>query len=249
MARLSLMTLIALTFVLSRPAAAQMDEPYQAGETAEIKAKRDAMAAWLKKSVKGISDRVVQAFATVPRHKYMKAHDQRIAYDNKWAGIGWGQTITNPWMVAYMTHLLEVAETDKVLEIGSGSGYQSSILSQLSGHVFSVEIIRPLAERTHKLVENIGYTKRIQYRIGDGYNGWAENGPYDKIMVTCAADHIPVPLIQQLKPGGLMLVPVGATFQRGNIYLVSKQADGSIKRTVVATGTFVPMRRTDKSTE
>ena len=248
MARLSHFILIALTLSLSTLAFAQMDEPFQAGETPELKAQRDAMGVWLKKSVKGITDREVAAFTTVPRHKYMKAHDLKIAYDNKWAGIGWGQTITNPWMVAYMTHLLEIQPNDKVMEIGSGSGYQSSILGQLSPNVFSVEIIRPLAERTHKLVADIGY-KQITYKIGDGYDGWAEHGPYDKIMVTCAADHIPVPLIQQLKPGGLMMVPVGAAFQRGNIYLVKKEADGSIKRTVVATGTFVPMRRTDKSTE
>ncbi len=234
--------------VLAGPASAQFDKPFEAGESAEMKQKRDAMADWLKKNVKGISDRTVKAFADVPRHKYMKAADQKIAYDNKWSGIGWGQTITNPWMVAYMTHLLEVKETDKVLEIGSGSGYQSSILGRLSNHVFSIEVIRPLSERSQKLVKNIGYDK-ITYRIADGYFGWPEQAPFDKIMVTCAADHIPIPLIQQLKPGGLMLVPVGPTFQRGNIYLVKKEADGTIKRSVVATGTFVPMRRTDRSEE
>jgi len=239
-------TVLAL-LVLVPCAHAQYDEPFKAGETEDEVARRKAMVEWLGKRVKGITPRVLKAFEAVPRHKFMKKRDQKIAYKNKWSGIGYGQTITNPWMVAYMTHLLDVDENAKVMEIGTGSGYQSSILAQLTPNVYSVEIVQPLAERTHALQENLGYKSKIKTKIGDGYFGWPENGPYDRIMVTCAADHIPVPLIQQLKPGGLMLIPVGAHFQRGNIYLVTKQKDGSIRRKVVATGTFVPMRRTDIS--
>ena len=241
------LTLAAALLLSTQVASAQYDQPFQEGETADLTKKRDAMVEWLGRRVKGISPKVLQAFRTVPRHKYMKARDQKLAYKNKWAGIGYGQTITNPWMVAYMTHLLDVEADHKVLEIGTGSGYQGSILAQLTPKVHTVEIIRPLAERSHALVGKIGYMKNIKTRIADGYFGWAEAGPFDRIMVTCAADHIPIPLIQQLKPGGLMLIPVGGHFQRGNIYLVTKNDDGSIRRKVVATGTFVPMRRKDVS--
>lgn len=225
-------------------ASAQYDQPFQEGEPPELVEKRKEMVKWLAKSVKKITPRVLQAFEDVPRHKFMKAKDTDIAYENKWSGIGYGQTITNPWMVAYMTLLLDIQETDKVLEIGTGSGYQSSILGRLSANVFSVEVIKPLGERSAAIQDKLGYNTRVKHKIGDGYFGWEENGPYDKIMVTCASDHIPVPLVQQLKPGGLMLIPVGPRFQLGNIYLVTKQADGSIKRKVVATGTFVPLTRT-----
>ena len=237
----------ALLLCISTAAPAQYNKPFESGESAKMVEARQKMVKWLKRAVKGITPEVLNAFNTVPRHKFMHSRDKGIAYKNKWKSIGFGQTITNPWMVAYMTHLLDVAPTSRVLEIGTGSGYQSSILAQLSNHVHSVEIVRPLAERTHKIQEALGYTAKIKHKIGDGYFGWQENGPYDRIMVTCAADHIPVPLIQQLKPGGLMLIPVGGHFQRGNIYLVTKQDDGSIRRKVVATGTFVPMRRADIS--
>jgi len=226
---------------------AQIDKNFVQGETDKQKSDRAAMVKWLKRSVKDITPRVLKAFGNVPRHKYMRTRDQKKAYKNKWAHIGYGQTITNPWMVAYMTQLLDIKANHKVLEVGTGSGYQGSILQEVSDHVHSVEIVRPLAERTHKLLANLGYKKRIKTRIGDGYFGWEENGPYDRIMVTCAADHIPVPLIQQLKPGGLMLVPVGPAFQKGVVYLVTKKADGSVKRKVVATASFVPMRRVDIS--
>jgi protein-L-isoaspartate(D-aspartate) O-methyltransferase len=245
---MSRVVIAAALFLLAAPiASAQYDEPFQAGETPEQVQQRKDMVKWLGESVKGIGARTLSAFEAVPRHKFMKKKDQKIAYENKWAGIGYGQTITNPWMVAYMTHLLDIKETDRVLEIGTGSGYQSSILGQLSPNTHTVEVIRPLGERSKAIQDQLGYNTRINHKIGDGYFGWEEKGPFDKIMVTCAADHIPVPLIQQLKPGGLMLIPVGPHFQKGNIYLVTKQEDGSIKRKVVATGTFVPLRRTDIS--
>ena len=239
--------IVLMVLVSASPAMGQYNKPFQAGESQAMVDARQKMTDWLKRSVKGITPEVLAAFNAVPRHKFMHSKHKRIAYRNKWKSIGYGQTITNPWMVAYMTHLLDVSKSSKVMEIGTGSGYQSSILAQLSDHVHSVEIVRPLAERTHKIQEALGYTKKLKHKIGDGYFGWQENGPYDRIMVTCAADHIPVPLIQQLKPGGLMLIPVGGHFQRGNIYLVTKQQDGSIRRKVVATGTFVPMRRADIS--
>ena len=238
--------LLAVLLVAS-PALAQFDQPFKDGEPAEMVTRRAAMVAWLQKRVKGITERELAAFRAIKRHKYMRTKHQDIAYNNRWAGIGWGQTITSPWMVAYMTHLLDVQPTDKVLEIGTGSGYQGSIMSELSKHVHSVEVIRPLSERTQGLLGHLGIKDRIQFKIGDGYFGWVEKAPFDKIVVTCAADHIPIPLIQQLKPGGLMVIPVGAAFQTGNVYLVTKEKDGSIKRRVVATATFVPMRRTDKS--
>lgn len=243
------LALLAGLLLVAAPASAQFDQPFKSGETADETKRRQAMTDWLGKRVKGITPRVLKAFNVVPRHKYMRTKHQHLAYKNKWAGIGYGQTITNPWMVAYMTHLLEVGPNDKVLEIGTGSGYQGSILAQLTTKVHSVEIIEPLAHRTHALLENLGYKKNIKTRIADGYFGWMKEAPFDRIMVTCAADHIPIPLIQQLKPGGKMLVPVGGHFQRGNIYLVTKGEDGSVRRKIIATGTFVPMRRVDVSTK
>jgi protein-L-isoaspartate(D-aspartate) O-methyltransferase len=180
--------IILLFFValLLCPAAllAQIDKPFTKGETPAETATRNGMVKWLSKRVKGITPRVLKAMANVPRHKYMRSRDQAKAYKNKWAHIGYGQTITNPWMVAYMTHILDIKKEHRVLEIGTGSGYQGSILQELSDHVYSIEIIRPLAIRTHKLLENLGFKKRITTRIGDGYFGWEENGPYDRVMVT-----------------------------------------------------------------
>jgi protein-L-isoaspartate(D-aspartate) O-methyltransferase len=239
--------LIAVFLILPSAALAQYDRPYKADETAKELNKRTNMVKWLSRKVKHITKRELAAFQAIKRHKFMKNKNQNIAYKNKWAGIGYGQTITSPWMVAYMTTLLNIRETDKVLEIGSGSGYQGSILSELTKNVYSVEIIKPLARRTHALLEKMGIKKKINHHIGDGYFGWSKHAPFDKIVVTCAADHIPVPLIQQLKPGGVMIIPVGAAFQTGNVYLVTKQKNGSIRRKVVATATFVPLRRTDKS--
>jgi protein-L-isoaspartate(D-aspartate) O-methyltransferase len=189
-------------------------------------------------------ERVLKGMGTVPRHMYMLAEDRDRAYDQMWFKIGYGQTITDPGMVAYMTELIAVKPTDKVLEIGTGSGYQGSVLAQLTPNVFTIEIVEKLALRSHALLDKLGYGPEVIHRkIADGYFGWEEEAPFDKIIVTCAADHVPVPLLQQLKPGGLMVIPVGPRYQPGKLHFVAKDADGKVHTKVLSTVEFVPMTR------
>ena len=194
-------------------------------------------------------ERVLKAMGAVPRQEFMLEKDHDNAYRQMWYRIGYGQTITDPGMVAWMTQLINVKTTDKVLEIGTGSGYQGSVLAQLTPHVYSIEIVEKLAKRTHKKLEKLGYKDAINTKIDDGYFGWEEHAPFDKIIVTCAADHIPVPLLQQLKPGGLMVIPVGPRYQPGKLYFVAKDADGKVHKKVLTTVEFVPMRRKKKDKE
>lgn len=188
-------------------------------------------------------ENVLRAMGNIPRHMFMLPEDRENGYKQMWYRIGYGQTITDPGMVAWMTQLIAVKPTDKVLEIGTGSGYQGTVLSQLTPHTYTIEIVEKLAKRTHGLLEKLGYMGVIHTRIGDGYFGWEEEAPFDKIIVTCAADHIPVPLIQQLKPGGLMVIPVGPRFQPGKLYFISKDEEGRVHEKVMATVSFVPMTR------
>ncbi|MCA9521801.1 MAG: protein-L-isoaspartate(D-aspartate) O-methyltransferase [Myxococcales bacterium] len=247
MVHLSFRAIVALiALVASLDAAAQVDVlPYKKEESANLKRQRERMAKWLAESKwRPITDkRVIHAFATVPRHMYVLKKDVDLAYKQKWLRLGWGQTITDPSMVAHMTNLLEVKEGDKVLEIGTGSGYQASILAELTSKVFSIEIVGPLARRTHKLLKFLGYDKKVTYTVGDGYFGWKDHAPFDKIIVTCAADHIPVPLLQQLKTGGTMVIPIGTPFRRGKLILVKKDANGKISQKVVGSASFVPLTR------
>lgn len=213
------------------------------GESAQYTARRSAMVKVVAGTGYPLSEAVLKAVATVPRHLYVPKVDREEGYENKNMGIGWGQTITNPFMVAKMTELLDLKPDDKVLEIGTGSGYHASVMSRITPNVFTIEIVKPLAERTHEVLRSTGYDKQIRFTIGDGYYGWKENAPYDKIVVTCGADHIPLPLIQQIKPGGRMIIPVGPPFQRQKVYLVEKSATGEIRKKVVGTGDFVRFTR------
>lgn len=204
---------------------------------------REAMIKRLKPSPRHNDPKVLKGMAAVPRHMYMLPKDRKDGYAQNWFRIGHGQTITDPATVARMTMLLSIKPTDKVLEIGTGSGYQGSVLAQLTPNVFTIEIVEPLAKRTHALLEKLGYKEAIHTRIADGYYGWEENAPFDKIIVTCAADHIPVPLLQQLKPGGLMVIPVGPRFQPGKLYFIAKDEQGKIHRKVLINVSFVPMTK------
>ena len=212
-------------------------------EATKFTSRRSSMVRVIASTGYPFSDAVLKASATVPRHLYVNAPDREEGYENKNMGIGWGQTITNPFMVAKMTELLQLKPTDKVLEIGTGSGYHASVMSRITPNVFTIEIVKPLAERTHQLLRSIGYDKEIRFTIGDGYYGWKDNAPYDKIVVTCGAVHIPLPLIQQLKVGGIMIIPVGPPFQRQKVYMVEKNEAGEIKKKVVGTGDFVRFTR------
>jgi protein-L-isoaspartate(D-aspartate) O-methyltransferase len=182
--------------------------------------------------------RVLEAFRTVPRHKFLPPGISRQAYDDESIPIGEGQTITPPYDVAFMTEVLDPKPTDKVYEVGTGSGYQSSILSRLVKDVYSVEIHRPLGERAAKVHKELGYTN-IHTRIGDGYEGWPEAAPFDAIIVTCAPQRIPKPLIDQLKEGGRMVIPLGDRFNQ-IVHLVIKK-DGKLIDKELKPTLFVPM--------
>jgi protein-L-isoaspartate(D-aspartate) O-methyltransferase len=227
--------------------ASQWDPPpfKDVKETNLDKKRRADMVEYVKTSYRHkIQDpNVVRAMAAVPRHEYMFEKDRENAYKQNWFRIGYGQTITDPGMVAYMTQLLVVKPSDKVLEIGTGSGYQASILAQITPNVFSIEIVEGLARRTARLLERVGYRDVIKARNADGYFGWEEEGPFDKIIVTCAADHIPVPLLQQLKPGGLMVIPVGPRYQPGKLHFIAKDKEGKVHQKVLSAVEFVPMTR------
>jgi protein-L-isoaspartate(D-aspartate) O-methyltransferase len=164
------------------------------------------------------------------------------AYENRPLPIGNGQTISQPFIVAVMTDLLDPEPDDKVLEIGTGSGYQAAVLASLVEEVFTIEIVPPLGERASATLERLGFTN-VRTRIGDGYRGWPEEAPFDGIIVTAAADQIPPPLIEQLKAGGRMIIPVGGNSAAEQLTLIEKRMDGSIALRQVMPVRFVPFTR------
>lgn len=183
---------------------------------------------------------VMAAMARVPRHKFVPPDEVPYAYENRPLPIGYGQTISQPYIVALMTDLTQVGPGDVVLEIGTGSGYQAAILAELAQAVYTMEIIEPLAVQAGERLGRLGYAK-VQARLGDGYHGWPEHGPYDAILVTAAASHVPPPLIAQLKAGGRLVIPVGAPFMIQYLLLIEKAGDGSVSTRQVLPVRFVPL--------
>jgi len=192
-----------------------------------------------------LDPRVLAAMAKVPRHEFVLPMQRHAAYRNRPLSIGSGQTISQPYIVALMTDLLALKPHDKVLEIGTGSGYQAAVLSELAKDVYTIEIVESLGRRAGKTLERLGYAN-VHTRIGDGYKGWPEHAPYDSIIVTAAPDQIPPPLIEQLKTGGRLVIPVGKFAQE--LMVVSKNADGSTTREEIVPVQFVPLTR-DKQKE
>ena len=184
--------------------------------------------------------RVMAAMSKVPRHRFVPPDQERAAYRNRPLPIGFGQTISQPYIVALMTDLMNVRPDQAVLEIGTGSGYQAAILAELAQVVCTIEIIEPLARQAEEHLQQQGYA-RARTRVGDGYYGWEECGPFDSIIVTAAASHVPAPLIRQLKPGGRMVIPVGAPFLTQHLLLVEKNRDGTIVTRQVLPVRFVPL--------
>jgi len=170
--------------------------------------------------------RVLDSLRKTPRHRFVAPELVPYAYDDRPLPVGYGQTISQPYIVARMTELLEPKAEHRVLEIGTGSGYQAAILSPLVAQVYTIEIIEPLGTAARQRLAALGY-KNIEVRVGDGYFGWPEKAPFDSIIVTAAADHIPPPLIEQLKPGGRMVIPVGNPFQPQMLVLVTKGSKGA----------------------
>ncbi|MFB6357135.1 MAG: protein-L-isoaspartate(D-aspartate) O-methyltransferase [bacterium] len=186
---------------------------------------------------------VLNAMMTVPRHRFVPADLRSKAYENRPLPIGYGQTISQPYIVAYMTQLLEVGEGDTVLEVGTGSGYQAAVLAQIVDRVFTIEIIPELHQKAQKRLNKLGYDN-VTTRHGDGYYGWSKQAPFDGIIVTAAASHNPPPLIEQLKPGGNMIIPVGPPFRLQRLMLLEKGKQGDVQQRSLATVRFVPFRRT-----
>jgi protein-L-isoaspartate(D-aspartate) O-methyltransferase len=189
-----------------------------------------------------IDAEVLQIMRVVPRHEFIPRDMRPFAYENRPLPIGNGQTISQPFIVAVMTDLLDPEPDDKVLEIGTGSGYQAAVLASLVEEVFTIEIVPPLGERASATLERLGFTN-VRTRIGDGYRGWPEEAPFDGIIVTAAANQIPPPLIEQLKAGGRMIIPVGGNSAAEQLTLIEKRMDGSIALRQVMPVRFVPFTR------
>ena len=184
---------------------------------------------------------VLSAMREVPRHELVPAEHRRAAYEDSPLPIGHGQTISQPYIVAFMTEQLDPKRTDRVLEIGTGSGYQAAVLSPLVQAVYTIEIVEPLAKRAETDLARLGF-KNVHVRAGDGYKGWPEQAPFDAVIVTCAPDHVPEPLVQQLKEGGRMIIPVGNKDGVQELYVLEKRA-GEVRRKAVLPVRFVPMTR------
>jgi len=191
-------------------------------------------------AARGVKDEaVLRAMRTVPRHKFVSEDLIDSAYQDRPLPIGCGQTISQPYIVALMTELLDVKEKDKVLEVGTGSGYQAAILSQMGVEVYTIEIFEELGVSAQKRLKDLDYS-RVKVKIADGYYGWPEEAPFDAIIVTCAASHIPPSLIEQLKEGGRMCIPVGSAFWTQNLMLVHKKKGEIIAENILPVR-FVPL--------
>ena len=189
---------------------------------------------------KRLDPRVMSVMGNVERHKFVPRSHQSRAYANQPLPIGHGQTISQPYIVALMTDLIGVDPGDKVLEIGTGSGYQAAVLAEMGAEVYTVEIIEPLADQASKRLAALGYDN-VKTRKGDGYYGWQEEAPFDAIVVTAAAGHVPPSLIRQLKPGGVMVIPVGSRFLVQQLVLVTKNEAGDITTRQILPVRFVPL--------
>ena len=189
-----------------------------------------------------LNEDVMQSLGEVKRHKFVPEHQQAFAYDNRPLPICHGQTISQPYIVALMTDLIAPDRDFTVLEIGTGSGYQAAILAKLVTHVYSIEIIEALANEAKDRLAALGYDN-VTTKLGDGYYGWEEHAPFDAIIVTAAASHVPPPLVRQLKPGGRMIIPVGGQFMVQQLLLIEKTDDDEVITRQIAAVRFVPLTR------
>ncbi len=212
----------------------------QAPTAADLAAQRQGMVEQQLKR-RGIKDeRVLAAMAKVPREEFIPADARPSAYEDGPLPIGYDQTISQPYVVAFMTEQLRPKQSDHVLEIGSGSGYQAAILGELVAEVYTIEIVEPLAKSAEATLQRLGYNN-VHIKAGDGYKGWPEEAPFDAIIVTCAPEKVPQPLVDQLKDGGRMVIPVGERFAQ-QLYLLEKK-DGQLKESATLPVRFVPMLR------
>jgi len=231
------------------PASAEPNRPPPAPEpnwprprSDERRTERNRMVETIRDEY-GLADRpVLDALNAVPRHWFVPPNQQSLAYADLPLPIGYDQTISQPFIVAYMTSLLHLTPTSKVLEIGAGSGYQAAVLSEFTPHVFTIEILEPLASTAARRLRDRGY-RTVRVRCGDGYQGWPEHAPFDAIIVTCAPDHVPQPLLDQLKPGGRLCIPLGSAQTIQSLTLLTKDTQGNISRRTLSPVRFVPLTR------
>ena len=244
---------LAALVVISWIAAALCASPVIAGEVGEpgFARAREALVEQIEAEVAATSEYtgfgrleggVLTAMGAVKRHRFVPPASVDLAYDNIPLPIGFGQTISQPYIVALMTHLLALHPGGRVLEVGTGSGYQAAVLAQMGMDVYSIEIIRPLAESAGRRLHAEGYDN-VRVKIGDGYFGWSEQAPFDAIVVTAAADHIPPPLLSQLKNGGRMVIPVGGPLSVQQLVLILKAEDGRVSARQLLPVRFVPLTR------
>jgi protein-L-isoaspartate(D-aspartate) O-methyltransferase len=224
-------------------------QPAPASDDARLASARDRMvdevAAMMRETARStgranLSPSVVEALRSVPRHRFVPPALVDAAYDNRPLPIGAGQTISQPYIVALSTELIEPQPGHVVLEVGTGSGYQAAVLAAIVRRVYSIEIVESLGREAQARLQTLGHGN-VEVRIGDGYRGWPEHAPFDGIIVTAAAPHVPEPLVQQLKPGGRMVIPVGSGPFGQDLLLIEKSTDGSVKRRVVLPVRFVPL--------
>ncbi len=186
------------------------------------------------------SSRVMEAIKRVPRHEFVGRGLEAHAYDNGPLPIGCGQTISQPYIVALMSDLAGVRQGQKVLEVGTGSGYQTAVLAELGAQVYTIEIIAALAAEAAGRLARLGYDG-VHSRLGDGYHGWVEAAPFDAVIVTAAADEVPPPLVEQLRPGGRLVIPVGGPYMAQDLLLIEKGQDGAVAERNVLPVAFVPL--------
>jgi protein-L-isoaspartate(D-aspartate) O-methyltransferase len=188
---------------------------------------------------RGIQDsRVLGAMGKVPREEFVLPEERTATYSDAPLPIGFGQTISQPYIVAFMTEQLRPQSVDRILEVGTGSGYQAAILAELVADIYTIEIVEPLAKSANDTLQRLGY-KNVHVKVGDGYKGWPEHAPFDAIIVTCAPERVPEPLINQMKEGGRMIIPIGNSLAQ-ELYLLEKTSDG-IRQSAVLPVRFVPM--------
>jgi len=224
---------LTLGLCLTSAGAQERDAPYAAQ-------RRELIAELRGMDDQRIAANVLAVMARVPRHAFVPEAQRPHAYENRPLSIGYGQTISQPYIVALMTDLAQPEKTHKVLEIGTGSGYQAAVLAEMVAQVYSIEIVEPLAKQAALRLRALGYTN-IHTRVGDGYYGWSEAGPFDAIVVTAAAPAVPPPLLRQLKPGGRMVIPVGTSFFTQTLMLVEKDAQGRVRTRQLVPVRFVPL--------
>ncbi|MDE0225485.1 MAG: protein-L-isoaspartate(D-aspartate) O-methyltransferase [Gammaproteobacteria bacterium] len=234
MLRAALLALVALATLLGRPCLAQAT---MAGMIEAIK--EDTRRTAFYTGVAELDPRVIDAMSTVKRDEFVPWATKIAAYVNRPLPIGHGQTISQPYIVAIMTHLMETREGDRVLEIGTGSGYQAAVLAELVDEVYTIEIIPELAESAGKRLARLGFDN-VEVRTGDGWYGWPDKSPFDSIMVTAVGEDVPEELLRQLKPGGRIVLPLGTDWDQ-NLVVVEKAEDGTTSKREILPVRFVPL--------